>query len=103
VRLGDCLARWGGEEFAILALNMDAEGMFELGERARRALGDDPIAVDGLSFDLHVSVGAALSGVRPTTVDALVGAADEALYEAKRAGRDCVRVHDARAGASEQS
>jgi diguanylate cyclase (GGDEF)-like protein len=103
VRLGDCLARWGGEEFAILALNMDDEGMFELAERARRAVGDDPIVVDGLSFELHVSVGAALSGARPTTVDALVGAADEALYEAKRAGRDCVRVHDSRAGASERS
>jgi diguanylate cyclase (GGDEF)-like protein len=94
VRVTDCLARWGGEEFALLALGVDDESMLELAERARHAVGDDPIVVDGVSFELRVSIGAALAGAG-TSADELVDLADQALYEAKRAGRDCVRVHDA--------
>jgi diguanylate cyclase (GGDEF)-like protein len=99
VRASDCLARWGGEEFAILALDVDGDSVLELAERARHAVGDDPIVVDGARFELRISIGAALAGPQHTTADALVGLADQALYEAKRAGRDCVRVHHAQAGA----
>src|SRR5436190_1957723 len=67
--------------------------MLELAERARRALSDEPIVVDGIFFQLRVSIGAVLTGGGLDTPDAAVDAADQALYDAKRAGRDCVRVY----------
>ena len=102
LRSTDCLARWGGEEFAILAPNMDRNVMLELAERARRSLCDDPVVVDGIAFQLRVSVGAALTGDGLDTPDAVVDAADQALYDAKRAGRDCVRVYGPRASEAER-
>jgi diguanylate cyclase (GGDEF)-like protein len=93
VREGDCLARWGGEEFAILAAGMDHDAVLALAERARSKVSDEPIVVDGRSLTLRVSVGAALSGDGLAGGDAIVDAADKALYEAKRAGRDCVRIY----------
>jgi diguanylate cyclase (GGDEF)-like protein len=94
-RGGDCLARWGGEEFAILAPGIDREGAVRLAERARGALNGHPVQVDGDAIDLTLSVGVAVVGPETETHDALIDAADEALYEAKRAGRNCVRVHEA--------
>jgi diguanylate cyclase (GGDEF)-like protein len=93
-RSGDCLARWGGEEFAILAPGIDREGAVRLAERARVALAEHPVQVDGESIELTLSVGVAVVGPETQTPDRLIDAADEALYDAKRAGRNCVRVFD---------
>jgi diguanylate cyclase (GGDEF)-like protein len=90
----DCLARWGGEEFAILAPRLDRAGASALAERARRAVSQEPVAIDGVEVTLTLSVGAALAADGLGTPDELVDAADQALYEAKRAGRNCVRVWD---------
>jgi diguanylate cyclase (GGDEF)-like protein len=95
-RGGDCLARWGGEEFAILAPGIDREGAVQLAERARVALNEHPVQVDGAAIDLTLSVGVAVVGPKTRTPDALIDAADAALYEAKRAGRNCVRVFEAK-------
>ena len=66
--------------------------MFALAERARRALSEHALVVDSMPFQLRASIGAVLTGEGLDTADAVVGAADQALYDAKRAGRDCVRV-----------
>ena len=100
LRSEDCLARWGGEEFAVLAPDIDGEGVLALGERAREALAEMPVRVGDGSIDLTLSVGAALAGDERRTPDALVEAADQALYEAKNAGRNCVRIWDAGAAVS---
>jgi diguanylate cyclase (GGDEF)-like protein len=100
LRESDCLARWGGEEFAILATAMDGDAMLALAERVRRALSEDPVVVDGMPFQLRVSIGAVLAGAGLETPDALVNAADQALYDAKRAGRDRVRVYEPSADAA---
>lgn len=97
----DCLARWGGEEFAILAPKMDGDAMLELAERARRTLCEHPIVVDGTPFQLRVSIGAVLTGEGLDNPDAVVDAADQALYDPKRAGRDCVRVYVPQTSAAE--
>jgi diguanylate cyclase (GGDEF)-like protein len=94
LRTNDTLARWGGEEFAILAPGMDHATMLELAERARHTLAAQPV-VAGASLALRMSVGAALTGPELDTPDRVVGAADDALYDAKRAGRDRTRVHSA--------
>jgi two-component system, cell cycle response regulator len=98
LRSDDCLARWGGEEFAVLAPEIDREGALTLAERARAALAEGPIEIGDVSVHLTLSVGAALAADGLETPEALVGAADKALYEAKEAGRNCVRISGADVG-----
>jgi diguanylate cyclase (GGDEF)-like protein/PAS domain S-box-containing protein len=88
----DCLARWGGEEFAILSIGADRTSVALLAERVRRALAERPVQIEDMSIALTASIGAAIAGEELATPDALLDAADRALYEAKRAGRDGVRV-----------
>jgi diguanylate cyclase (GGDEF)-like protein len=95
LRDDDCLARWGGEEFAVLAPEIDQDGVLALAERAREALAESPVRVGEVSINLTLSVGAALATEGRRTPDSLVHAADEALYEAKEAGRNCVRIQEA--------
>jgi diguanylate cyclase (GGDEF)-like protein len=92
LRGSDCLARWGGEEFAVLVPEITREEIGVLAERVRHAVSDRPIAVDAIQIDLTLSAGIALAGEGLRTPDTLVHAADQALYEAKRAGRNRVRV-----------
>ena len=83
----------GGEEFVILVAGLDRDGVRAIAERARRAVASRPIEVGDLEISLTLSVGAALSADgHGTTPDALLDAADVALYAAKHAGRNCVRV-----------
>jgi diguanylate cyclase (GGDEF)-like protein len=95
LRAEDCLARWGGEEFAVLAPDIDRDGVLTLAERAREALAEESIRVGDVSIDLTLSVGAALAEDGNRTPDTLVHAADQAMYDAKDAGRNCVRIRDA--------
>jgi diguanylate cyclase (GGDEF)-like protein len=95
-------ARYGGEEFAVALPETDAEGAFELGERIRTRLEAEPISsLDGGS-DLHVtaSVGVATFPESADGPRGLISAADQALYEAKRAGKNQVRAARGRDGAS---
>jgi diguanylate cyclase (GGDEF)-like protein len=103
LRSEDCLARWGGEEFAVLAPDIDHDGVAALAERAREALAEEHVQVGDVSIDLTLSVGAALATGDRRTPDALVHAADQALYQAKHAGRNCVRIWDTGGQPSELS
>ncbi len=86
VRLGDTVARWGGEEFCVLLPRCDEEGALHLAERLRAA-----VAASGEPA-VTISVGVALvEPARETPSQALVRA-DRALYKAKRDGRDRVVV-----------
>ena len=98
-RSSDCLARWGGEEFAILAPATGTEAATRLAERVRRALADHPVQVEGVAIELTASVGAAVAEEGLDSPDALVDATDRALYEAKRGGRNAVRLSDPQAPA----
>lgn len=100
LRKDDLLARWGGDEFAVLVPGMDAEGVRTLADRARRAVTERPIDVDGTMITMTLSVGIAIRDGDLDNPDLIVDAADSALYEAKRTGRDCVRVWNP-AGATE--
>ncbi len=86
-RVQDIVARFGGEEFAVVVV--DAENELDLagtGDRFRLAIASEPFALKSGRVSVTASVGAAqMFGAQP---DELIAAADAALYEAKRLGRD---------------
>jgi diguanylate cyclase (GGDEF)-like protein len=89
VRGADRVFRYGGEEFAVLLPESALEGALAAGERIVEAVSCEPIAAGSLSLGLTCSAGVALLGREDDGAgDALVARADEALYEAKRAGRN---------------
>ena len=86
------LARWGGEEFALLlrGVRSDAE-IAERAERLRSRVAGAPVVAAGISLGLTISVGAIRAG-ESSDVDALVDAADRGLYAAKRGGRNRISL-----------
>ena len=89
-RAYDLVARWGGEEFCVLAPGIETEeALRRLAERVRRAVCATPI--DG--HEVTVSVGAVRTTDVLRDIDAVADAADRALYSAKRRGRDQVRLY----------
>jgi two-component system, cell cycle response regulator len=89
VRACDVVARWGGEEFLIAMGGASAEEALTAAERLRAAVASEPVVqmAGQAPISVTVSVGIA-TAPRGTAVDALVQAADAALYRAKRSGRD---------------
>jgi diguanylate cyclase (GGDEF)-like protein len=92
VRTVDVAARWGGEEFALILPGTDAVGGAQLAERARQALADRTILTqEGVPVRVTASFGVA-SWPEHGGGDALLGAADSALYEAKKHGKNRVET-----------
>jgi diguanylate cyclase (GGDEF)-like protein len=89
--VGELLARWGGEEFAVLLRQVGSED--ELRERAehlREVVRTTPVLADRTTIRLTVSIGAARHDAGPIALDGWIESADHALYAAKRRGRDRV-------------
>ncbi|HUR55312.1 MAG TPA: GGDEF domain-containing protein [Gemmataceae bacterium] len=90
-RQDELLARYGGEEFVLVLPETALEPALATAERLCRAIAADPFDFEGTPFSVTVSAGV---GVLPaggqTVVTDLLRRADECLYEAKRAGRNCV-------------
>lgn len=91
------VARWGGEEFVALMPEVSLVGAFEVIERARKATSALQPAGDGAH---QVSFSAGLVAAPPgASWETTVRMADALLYEAKEAGRNCVRFTDMRSHA----
>ncbi|MDT8438430.1 MAG: diguanylate cyclase [Wenzhouxiangellaceae bacterium] len=89
VRREDVAARVGGEEFAVLMPSTDFADAHRAAERLRALVEDWQFAADG-SYSVTVSVGIAICRTGDTSARELYARADEALYAAKRAGRNRV-------------
>ena len=91
VRESDFVARWGGEEFAVIASVTDAAGATRLAEKLRALMEVTHLGpVDAITASFGVAE------MRPDdTVESMVRRADEALYQAKSGGRNQVRCAEA--------
>jgi two-component system chemotaxis response regulator CheY len=96
VRPYDQTGRWGGEEFLLVLPWTDLAAARLVAERVRARVAATPLPLaDGSGLDLRVSLGVTSTSTgMPTSVEALLRQADEALYQAKRAGRDRIRAFD---------
>ena len=98
VRGSDVSARYGGEEFIVLLPDTDLEAGRPLAERIRAAVSAEPFGVGLLDAPLDVTVSIGLAEYRPTgnledpqsAAMRLMADADNALYEAKAAGRNAI-------------
>ena len=88
VREGDAACRFGGEEFVVVLPNTPLEVALRRAEEWRSAMRQIPAASDG--SPVTISVGVATAPAHGRTAEAVVRAADEAMYGAKAAGRDRV-------------
>jgi len=85
---GDLVARLGADEFALLLRGeLSAEAIRRLGKQLRSALRV-PVVLEGHEIDVRASIGAACAPSHAKAPDALLRAADLALFAAKAAGRD---------------
>lgn len=91
VRKNDAVARYGGEEFAVVLDNAGEKEAREIAEKMRRLIRSQPFSTTAGKIQVTASIG---FSVRTGTVDIdkkeLLGYADQALYQAKAAGRDRV-------------
>lgn len=86
----DILARYGGDEIAMIFHNVNARQSVEIAERLRLSVADHPFVFDGQTADLTVSIGIAMYPYHGSTPDELIGEADRAMYVAKLNGRNSV-------------
>ncbi|TAA56401.1 sensor domain-containing diguanylate cyclase [Shinella sp. JR1-6] len=90
VRSGDRFARLGGEEFAVLLAAEEPVAAVTLAERIRMAIHASPFDIEGAVIPVSVSIGATLADPSEEPFGSAILRADNALYEAKRTGRNRV-------------
>lgn len=90
-RSGDEIGRYGGEEFLFILQNTDIAEAWNVAERVRTRLNGNAVHGRNKEIDVTMSLGIAQARERDD-VDALIGRADAALYAAKLAGRDRIRI-----------
>lgn len=90
VRRIDTPARYGGDEFAVLCPETDPTGAFVLAEKIRLGVTEGPVDAPDGAIRPSVSIGVVAYPDDGSSADALLIAADQAMYASKRAGRDRV-------------
>jgi diguanylate cyclase (GGDEF)-like protein len=94
VRAADTVGRIGGDEFVVLLAQLSAsEAILALAEKLRLSL-KHPFVVDGHTLCISCCVGVAVYPQNGADAVSLTKSADEAMYRAKEAGRDCVRLSE---------
>lgn len=101
-RAGDEICRYGGEEFLFILHGADVREGEEIAERVRARINDDAMHSGDTQISLSLSLGLAQAALGDS-VNSLLERADEALYAAKRAGRNCIRIAPTPGGAVQWS
>jgi putative two-component system response regulator len=92
IRATDTACRIGGEEFLIIFPSQTSEEAANSADRCRAALANMSINANGVHIPVTVSVGVASRRLKQGDATTLLKDSDNALYAAKRAGRNCVRL-----------
>jgi diguanylate cyclase (GGDEF)-like protein len=92
VRSYDFVGRYGGEEFLVLLPGSDKEHAQQSAERIRSEIAKDPFLTAGAETSVTASIGVTAATVNTISGKEILAIADSALYEAKRAGRNCTVV-----------
>jgi diguanylate cyclase (GGDEF)-like protein len=95
LRSTDVRCRYGGDEFLVILPDTPLIGAQQVAESVRREMATLAMVTDGKTVPVTVSIGVAAAGPDELGATALVKRADDALYRAKRAGKDRVSVADA--------
>ena len=88
LRAYDRLGRYGGEEFLIVVPATNERELCELAERIRASIESEPVPTELIDVRITFSIGAAIAKPGDTSKAKLIAVADEALYEAKKLGRN---------------
>lgn len=92
IRKGDLAVRYAGDEFMVVLPGASPGEAEKIAERIRQKVEATPLLVDGVPVITTVSVGVAIAPQHGTTVDELIDAADAAMYNSKRSGKNRVSV-----------
>jgi diguanylate cyclase (GGDEF)-like protein/PAS domain S-box-containing protein len=93
-RKTDVLARLGGDEFAVLLYDAAGELAERAGESFRRQIENYRLEFDSVNADIGCSIGITMLDRQSGSLEDVLAQADHACYQAKRAGRNCVRRYD---------
>mgnify|MGYP000892645696 CR=1 FL=1 len=88
----DTLARLGGDEFIIILPETASDQAYIALERLRQALASRPVEYNDQAIPITISCGIASLAGKAESLDQLMERADQALYRAKQAGRNCISV-----------
>jgi diguanylate cyclase (GGDEF)-like protein len=98
LRQGDVAGRYGGEEFVVLVVGSLPDQCLRIAERIRQSVAQQPIQLDAVTIQVTISVGlACLNPERELPLDDLIACADQAMYQAKQAGRNRVVIWEQQA------
>ena len=93
LRATDIIARLGGDEFAVLLLDLDStEDARRIADEIRTAVRSEPVPVADTLLSVTISIGIATLGEGAGADDQVLIAADNAMFEAKRSGRDGISI-----------
>lgn len=95
IRRGDAAVRFGGEEFLIILPDTGPDGARRVADNIRDAVRRLRVPHECALSELTASIGIAVHPMHGGSLDVLIRLADDALYTAKRSGRDCVVVASA--------
>ncbi len=89
MRKEECFARYGGEEFAVVLPDTSLTRALQTAEKIRALIDQEPFEFEGTEIPVTISIGVS-EMEKSDTPETFIARADARLYEAKRAGRNCV-------------
>jgi diguanylate cyclase len=103
IRPPDIIGRYGGEEFVIGLVECDQAGALQIAERIRLKIAQDQFAWEQHVTAVTVSIGVAMLSPEIDRVETFITRADQAMYHAKRRGRNRVELYNDECVSKDQS